>query len=108
MRWPPIMSWTSLTPYKGEFYFVAVSYGIRNSFKWIDLVSVLYGEISLRVPYEDLNDSSKWQPGWIAELNNSDYDNEIKNIKKVPLISPSIDSGLSLPLQNGSFRPWCD
>ena len=51
----------------GETSFVAINYGISKKSKWVDMVSVVDGQVYLRVCFEDLTDPSKWNPGWIEE-----------------------------------------
>ncbi len=102
--WPPSMSWTALAPYKGESHFVAITYGIKAGKRFVNLVSVLYGDIFLSITFDELNDLTKWKPGWIEIANESTRTNFLKT-KDLSLIS-SEDSGLPLPLSLKGFRSW--
>ena len=104
IHWPPIMSWTTLIPYKGAFHFVAISHGKKDNIRFAYLVSVLYGEISLRVTFNELNDLTKWLPGWV-EISD---DHSIRNSSKTKdfYLYSSEDSGLPIPITTNDCRPW--
>mgnify|MGYP001266566556 CR=1 FL=1 len=108
MNWPPVMAWTNLTPYKGEIFFVAINYDLENKPKWIDMVSVLDGDIFLRVSFNDLNDSLKWVPGWVEDKKTFNPFPEKENISESACLKVSYDSGLSIPISKNPVRAWFD
>tara|TARA_Y100001968_G_C18702954_1_gene412102 strand:- start:54 stop:401 length:348 start_codon:yes stop_codon:yes gene_type:complete len=114
MKWPPIKSWTSKEEIDGFIHFVAINYGGKNNERWIILVSVLDGNIRLKVSWGEIKDTSKWIQGW-TEINNSE--NFKSSTTKIPrlineknyfsgCLHPSEDSGLIIPTTVKSTRAW--
>ncbi len=110
MRWPPLKSWTSKTKVKGQIYFVAINYGGKGKTRWVDMVSVVDGTLSLRVHWSDISNTSKWVSGWTIirnfkqegeELNDTQF--EYEPLQSLEL---SNDSGLTIPMTNGFIREW--
>ncbi len=108
MQWPPVMAWTSLFPYKGEKYFVAVNYSLclEDNEKWVDMVSIIDGEIFLRVIYKELNDLSMWLPGWTDVKENITQAKEKIIGSRLLRFNLSSDAGLSIPFDSLEYRPW--
>ena len=102
MTWPPVKAWTSIIKRKGYNHFVAVNYGGILGRRWVCLVSVLDGGITLKVSWSDLQDISQWRSGW-DELIDADesFEEDTLGCKH-----PSFDSGLSIPLDSENIRPW--
>ena len=114
MKWPPNKSWTSTSTRKGFRHFVAINYGGKGKERWVILVSVLDGKSRLLLSWTEMKDTSKWISGWLSlrreDANpSSDRITSIlesnNNLQKV-CIHPSKDSGLLIPSQNSSIRPW--
>ena len=115
MKWPPNKSWTSAFLRQGFRHFVAINYGGKGKERWVSLVSVLDSKSRLLVPWTEMKDNSKWISGWLTlsreEANpssNQRIDSILEcntNVQKV-CIHPSQDSGLLIPSQNSSIRPW--
>ncbi len=114
MSWPPNKSWTSTKSQHGFRHFVAINYGGLGQERWVLLVSVLDGDSRLVIPWNDLQDSSKWISGWLPmtrdEGNPCLEDNTSRTVRQFNLQStcahPSIDSGLLIPSSTKSHRSW--
>tara|TARA_Y100001968_G_scaffold187627_1_gene172006 strand:- start:877 stop:1215 length:339 start_codon:yes stop_codon:yes gene_type:complete len=108
MIWPPVKAWTSNVKINDQVYFVAINYGGTLQNRWVILMSVIDSNIVLKVPYSHLIDSTKWESGWNKtfplETNNLIVNgSRLKNNK---LSSPSLDSGLTIPISKNIIRPW--
>ena len=113
-KWPPIKSWTCKIPRKGYNHFVAINYGGKGSSRWVNLVSVLDGNVRLRIDWKELTDISIWLRGWIQieekqkserlNLDRSGKSEELDN--RLACLHPSEDSGLVTPTKNKSIREW--
>ena len=64
MHWPPSKAWTSVQAIKGFRHFVAINYGGKGIDRWVNLVSVLDGDVNLRVEWSTLKNKSIWSSGW--------------------------------------------
>ena len=111
MKWPPIKSWTSLSLQKGFRHFVAINYGGIGIDRWVLLVSVLDGRSRLIVKWNDLKNDTKWIPGWLSltrdEANPTSLTSTAKEKDTDPIcLHPSKDSGLLIPSETISIRPW--
>ena len=114
MRWPPNKAWTSIKPFKGYRHFVAINYGGKGDDRWINLVSVLDGEARLKVLWKELKDSSQWMSGWHQlpreeekEFRDSFISVVARNEDNLKgCLHPSKDSGLIIPCEIDSNRPW--
>mgnify|MGYP001336198166 CR=1 FL=1 len=80
--------WTSNRPINGLRHFVLVNkISEKDQIKFL-MVSVIDVEISLKISYEDLIDSEKWNEGWLnltkSESITKDYLDykSVNNIKK--------------------------
>tara|TARA_B100001250_G_C19204495_1_gene530864 strand:- start:66 stop:389 length:324 start_codon:yes stop_codon:yes gene_type:complete len=106
MLWPPLKAWTSKSQINGSRYFVAINYGGELKERWIIMTSVLYGNVSIKISWSDLQDPSKWVEGW-EENDLFDAPAAIKKQCDSNLCThPSEDSGLSIPISKKSIRPW--
>ena len=115
MEWPPKKSWTSTSLRVGYRHFVAINYGVLDKKRWVGLVSVLNGNARLRVSFEELSDSSKWNSGWL-KLSREEANPSLENetcAKKLYLeaenpfcLHPSFDSGLLISKESPEIRPW--
>ncbi len=114
MNWPPNKAWTSSSSFNGFRHFVAINYGGRGSARWVNMVSVLDSKVRLRVLWHEMNDTSKWASGWlqlsrdeanIPSTSRFKEDNLIQKREEVCL-HPSADSGLNIPCDVNSPRPW--
>ena len=114
MRWPPDKSFTRRKSLLGQHYFVAINYGGKGIARWVNLVSVLDGNVRLAVSWNELNDNNIWSSGWNQfftdkdnpyQVKQSKSDKNIEGIKNICL-HPSQDSGLLLPIRTDSIRPW--
>ena len=56
--------WTSKNPIKGLSHFVLVNEIKKRDKVIVSLVSVIDVEINLKIPYEELLNSSNWVMGW--------------------------------------------
>ncbi len=113
LNWPPIKAWTSVNLIKDSRYFVAINYGKYKERFWVNMVSVLDGNISFSIDFEELNNSKNWIPGWI-EFENENIKN-VRNIESLKAVDgflgnaclhPSDDSGFSLDSKVDINRPW--
>ena len=116
MNWPPNKAWTSQVNRKGYRHFVAINYGGRGVDRWVNLVSVLDGDVRLRVKWIEMTDGQLWATGWQQlprEEANQYFDNaefgdqQLDRINDSACLHPSIDSGLLIPSDNPDIRPWC-
>ena len=111
-NWPPLKAWTSIYLIKGNRHFVAINYGIKNGNHWVNLVSVLNGELSIRVAFEDLKNNSLWLPGWEdLSIGNINYEDECKvSQEKYDFIEgclhPSDDTGFCYEPCSQEIRKW--
>jgi len=114
MRWPPIKSWTSTSIREGFRHFVAINYGGKGKDRWVSMVAVLDGNSRLMVSWNEIKDNSKWNSGWLKlsrDQSNPSLDRSssigLSNTKKNgPCLHPSEDSGLLIPSEAISERPW--
>ena len=114
MKWPPNKAWTSSSPKKGFCHFVAINYGGKGFDRWVNLVSVLDGNVRVRVLWEEMQDTSKWLIGWRQQIREDHHslepesNNPLSNqeINDSCCLHPSIDSGLALPIKVSKIRPW--
>jgi len=108
MRWPPSKAWTSAYEICGLRHFVAINYGGDLTSRWVLLVSVLDGNVCLKVKWDEIKNTSKWKPGWLKlplrEGFRSDCYLPIKNI----CLHASDDSGLLAGTGLEEIRPWDD
>ena len=114
MKWPPNKAWTSTSLRKGFRHFVAINYGGKNLDRWVNLVAVLDGESRLLLPWDEMEDQTKWILGWeklcrdeanpssdnssSKEDNNESYEESCLHVSK--------DSGLLIPSNLKSLRGW--
>ena len=114
MRWPPNKAWTSTSLREGYRHFVAINYGGKGLKRWVILVSVLDGNARLRVSWEEMNDISIWISGWL-QLSRDQASLPVNSIKQNKesisreeniCLHPSHDSGLNIPSEPESIRPW--
>ena len=108
MIWPPVKAWTRKIHIDGHVHFVAINYGGELLEKWVILMSVIDSNVVIKVPWFELLDSSIWESGW-DEINNKESSKQVNNKAEVcttDLSYPSSDSGLTIPLNKNSIRPW--
>ena len=108
MNWPPVKAWTSKFNIEGQFHFVAINYGGKNTDKWVVLMSVLDSSLIMKVSLTQLYDPVSWEPGWV-ENNYSKCAKSVDiNPKKRTIYNtnPSNDSGLTMPITKDFIRPW--
>ncbi|KGG15095.1 MULTISPECIES: TIGR02450 family Trp-rich protein [unclassified Prochlorococcus] len=112
-EWPPVKAWTSVKLIKSNRYFVAINYGIDNEIYWVNLVSVLDGNICFRVNFDQLNNSSIWIEGWVeladVEVDHDDFlnlDSDLDGFTDIACLHPSKDSGLSIGSSLNDVRRW--
>ena len=111
MNWPPRKAWTKLKPIDGLSHFVAANYGGLKKKRWIIMMSVLDGNVFLKVDWVEITNCSLWIQGWQKDQIN--YRNDLNlNCRKVEKdvdsqfwIYPSRDSGLINP-SNHEIRQW--
>ena len=108
MIWPPLKAWTSKLSIRGNIHFVAINYGGELSNKWVVLMSVLDSSVVVKVAWSQLIDSSQWETGWDEMTNLKSFkEMDVKNNVRTPDFShPSWDSGLTIPIDGNSIRPW--
>ena len=111
MNWPPNKSWTSTTRQNGFRHVVAINYGGKANDRWVLLVSVLDGKSRLIVKWNQMKDTSKWISGWVSlsrdEANPATLpSNSIQEDSEEVCLHPSRDSGLLIPSETKSIRPW--
>ncbi len=114
MRWPPNKAWTSSSLRQGYRHFVAINYGGKGNDRWVILVSVLDGNIRLKVLWDEMKDSAKWITGWLQlpkdqSIGISEEKSIIEaeeNSSLEACLHPSEDSGLRIPSSINSIRPW--
>ena len=102
MVWPPNKAWTSKTSRNGFSHFVAINYGGEDSDRWVDLISVLDGDVTIKASWFEMQDISLWISGWHELKPIKNERNENVTICK----HPSLDSGLTIPLFIKRIRPW--
>tara|TARA_Y100001968_G_scaffold263884_1_gene252604 strand:+ start:3380 stop:3727 length:348 start_codon:yes stop_codon:yes gene_type:complete len=114
MKWPPVKAWTKSEIQNQYRYFVAINYGGEGDNRWVNLVSVLNGEVRMRVSWKQINNKSDWNAGWIyleGKVNSKNLVIREKNIAliqsaKSVCLHPSKDSGLCIPSKTDSPRAW--
>ncbi len=110
MNWPPIKSWTRVNAKNGHFHFVAINYGGIQNERWVNMVSVLNGEVRLKVFFSELKDQKKWLRGWDNDhhLNTSEFiDSDLEeDLNVFTCLHPSMDSGFLMPLNDLKKRSW--
>ena len=110
MIWPPVKAWTSKVYLNGQIHFVAINYGGELPRRWVLLMSVLDSNVVVKVPWSDLVDLSNWEAGWV-EIDDLESSKSIKNkidVQTIDFNHPSIDSGLTIPINENAIRPWFD
>jgi len=105
MKWPPLKAWTSINSINGNHHFVAINYGGDQDRRWLDLVSVLDGDIRIKVYWNDFSDKTKWEEGWNSN-NSAQKISENKYFEPSTCLHPSYDSGLSNSLSKDEIRDW--
>ena len=112
-NWPPVKAWTSISLICGCRHFVAINYGSRENKRWVNLVSVVDGNIAFCIDYDELENKALWLPGWkdlgIKKEGQSKSPNpfyKIESYKNMTCLHPSIDAGLSIDSDMTSYRPW--
>ena len=116
MNWPPSKAWTSKIPINGLNHFIAINYGGEGKTRWINLISVLDGNVRIRVPWNEIIDSSTWLNGWseildkncIQSENKKKVNLEISGQEGYPCLHASLDSGLNIPTKTKLIRTWTD
>ena len=108
MNWPPVKAWTSKACIERQIYFVAINYGGELLDRWVILMSVIDSSVIVKVYWSKLVDSSKWKPGWdeMNYLETSKLVHDKSDFKNTQLSNPSIDSGLTIPINEKIIRPW--
>ena len=113
-KWPPVKAWTRIQPINGVVHFVAINYGGKGDSRWVNLISVLNGDIRLCVAWNEIKADSKWKNGWsdIEHLDtfkgvarNNIESNKARDSKSV-CMHPSLDSGLTIPINSKRLRKW--
>ena len=108
MIWPPVKAWTSKYLIRGQVHFVAINYGGESVKKWVILMSVLDSNVVVKVSWSQLIESSNWECGW-EEANyveSSKLDIDKIDFETTECLSPSNDSGLTIPISKNAIRPW--
>ena len=108
MIWPPVKAWTSKVYINGYIHFVAINYGGKSTRKWVVLMAVMDSSVVVKVLWSQLFDSSKWKAGWDEikyEESNEEFHSDSNN-KSIEFNQPSYDSGLTIPINKNSIRPW--
>ena len=59
MNWPPNKAWTSESSINGFHHFVAFNYGGNGNNRWVNMVSVLDGNVCFRIAWPELTNDSK-------------------------------------------------
>lgn len=116
IKWPPKKSWTRILPIKGYRHFVAINYGGEGKDRWLNLVSVLDGEVRLRILWNEIIDNQMWLSGWVHKEENEiikHADKSINKFKNKPIekfvcLHTSEDSGLQIPTKIKKIRKWDD
>ena len=106
MLWPPLKAWTSKSQIYGLRHFVVINYGGELMERWIILISVLDGNVSIKISWSDLQDPSKWIEGWD---DNDSLETSVtlkQECDESISTNPSEDSGLSIPISKKKIRPW--
>lgn len=114
IEWPPIKSWTRIVSLEGSHYFVAINYGGNRQNRWVNLVSVLDGDVRTKVNWEEMKDSSIWLIGWknldslrrYRALDKKSITNKTIKPFENCCLHASSDSGLGLPIKVGTIRKW--
>ena len=108
MNWPPPKAWTNKVSINGHIHFVAINHGGELLNKWVVLMSVLDSSVTVRLPWNELVDSSDWQTGWNEVSDAETYKLFINknDLKTVEFYQPSNDSGLTIPISEKNIRPW--
>ena len=113
MQWPPVKAWTSKIAINGRWHFVAINYGGSGNSRWVNLVSVLDGNVCIKVLWPEINNNLKWSVGWlevteeISEKIGSNLNSPNKlDISSRACLHPSFDSGFDIPIKSKSIRDW--
>ena len=106
MRWPPLKAWTCKSQTYALRHFVAINYGGELKDRWIIFVSVLDGRVSIKIPWSEFRDPTKWSEGW-DEYDSFDKHHVLEKSASANNLysNPSEDSGLSVPISKKSIRP---
>jgi tryptophan-rich hypothetical protein len=110
MIWPPAKAWTSKSPIKEQIHFVAINYGGELLNRWVILMSVLDSSVVVKVSWSQLVDLSYWESGWV-EIKHVEYyklDDSKGDLRMTDFSHPSNDSGLTIPINKNTIRPWFD
>tara|TARA_Y100001968_G_scaffold217254_1_gene199972 strand:- start:625 stop:954 length:330 start_codon:yes stop_codon:yes gene_type:complete len=105
MKWPPAKAWTSNFFIEGQRYFVAINYGGKSTDRWVVLMSVLDGNVVVKISWSQLSDKLKWNLGWNDNKSSKLFVNQ-SEIEFSNLTYPSKDSGLTIPIHKRTIRPW--
>ncbi len=116
MKWPPNKAWTSTFKRGGYRHFVAINYGGKSKDRWVNLVSVIDGNVRIKVSWKEIRDTSQWISGWEQLSREESMSNDINletfnqhnSIEDEPCLHPSEDSGLVIPSDLVEIRPWFD
>tara|TARA_Y100001968_G_scaffold236605_1_gene219908 strand:- start:678 stop:1016 length:339 start_codon:yes stop_codon:yes gene_type:complete len=108
MIWPPLKAWTSKVSIDGQFHFVAINYGGKFSKRWVILMSVLDSNVVVKALWSQLVDLSNWEPGWneVNFLESYQLVDNKRDSKNTEFPNPSFDSGLTIPINENTIRPW--
>ena len=114
LEWPPVKAWTSISSIEGFHHFVAINYGGEFDSRWVNLITVLDGDIRIRVDWSEMKNESNWITGWInyEGVNNKRFFINKKicpqkiNSYQSCCLHPSQDSGLQIPLNSLNIRKW--
>ena len=113
-EWPPVKAWTRIIPLEGFNHFVAINYGGEGNSRWVNLITVLDGNIRIRVDWSEMINQINWISGWRSyeDVNNKEFIVEKKtcypknNSYQSCCLHPSEDSGLQIPLKSLNIRKW--
>ena len=108
MRWPPNKAWTSCYEICGLRHFVAINYGGKLANRWVLLVSVLDGNVRLKVGWDDITNTDKWESGWLAIAHHQRINPEGSSSPENICLHASDDSGFLAGLSHQEVRPWDD
>ena len=108
MNWPPVKAWTSKSNIEGQSHFVAINYFEDRGDRWVILISVIDGELLIKVSWSELQDNCKWEHGWHEKeaINYFDKKSNHIRLKIDSYIQLSSDSGLTIPISKKNIRPW--
>ena len=108
MRWPPNKAWTSCYEIRGLRHFVAINYGGKLGGRWVLMVSVLDGNVRVKVGWDDITNTDKWKSGWLRIAHQESISAEDSSSLENICLHASDDSGLLAGLGSQEVRPWED